>query len=108
MNESAVTARRALRRTMSDLLRECERDAGGARLRPLRNLTVGSEPTTIKLMRSRARRSFVLVALVIVALGAMVPSMAFHVDDAVLPALAFVGLVFHAAAVVVIRRIAVR
>jgi hypothetical protein len=60
-------------------------------------------------MRSlRTRRSFVLVALIIVALGAMVPSVATSLDEALLPALAFSGLVVPVAAIVVIRRIAVR
>jgi hypothetical protein len=59
-------------------------------------------------MRSRTRRSFVLVALVIVALGAMVPAIATSFDATILPPLAFFGLVVPVAAVVVIRRIAVR
>jgi len=120
MKQNAATAHRAGGRTMNDLLRDCERRRGPGppetviRLRQgsgggRRNLTVRPEHTTIKLMRSyRARRSFVLVALVIIALGAVVPSIAMHVDEAVLPPLAFVGLVVPVAAVVVIRRIAVR
>jgi len=58
-------------------------------------------------MRSRTRRSFVVVALVIIALGAVVPTIATHLVDAILPPLTLVGLVVPVAAVVVIRRLAV-